>query len=323
MKFTRRVTPVFIATLALAARLARRARAASPEWSGCSGPPSRLVHTEPGEPDQEREDARQRVAHARRLDLSQLRPGVLGQAGLRRSLRRLPDHRRVRPRTPAPARRLPVPGLPARRLGLGTPAVRVGRDAAVQPGMRLDHAMRPASRACGSSTSPTRRRRGSSRAYRPTAARTPTRWYRTRKTAGCCSTSRPTRRRRSPSPRMATPACVSTRRAARDTTRSRSSRCRSTIRRARASSASRASRRTSTATAGTAVKTYRSTWRSTGRRPRAWARARSGTSPTRRTRDDRARPQRERRVLPLGDVRGTEDRGLRRRGRRRDTAALP
>ena len=66
MKFTRRLTPVVVATLALAAPASAHEVEGSQsgmEWL-LGSPPSGLVHAEPGEPDQEREDARQRVAHA-------------------------------------------------------------------------------------------------------------------------------------------------------------------------------------------------------------------------------------------------------------------
>ena len=81
-----------------------------------------------------------------------------GRLALRRSLRRLPDRRRRRPAQAGAARRLRLPGLAARRLGLGRPAVRLGRDAAHEPGLRLHRpaAARRASRASASSTSPTR-----------------------------------------------------------------------------------------------------------------------------------------------------------------------
>ena len=184
---------------------------------------------------------------------------------------------------------------------------------------------RPASRASASSTSRNprspvadRRRADRLRLAHPHAGPRPA------PPAACCSTSPRTRPRElAPSTLRQRVQARSTRTASRCTTRSPSSRCRCATRPRRASSASRASRR----------RTYRDGLvrlprhhgvhgaRDGGRAP-AWARARSGTSPTSSTRATVGpRVQPERRVLPLGDVLlRRPPRDLRRRGGRRHQA---
>ena len=231
----------------------------------------------------------------RRLDLPQLRPRVLGRPGLRRPLRRLPDRRHLRPGEPASRSST----SPARARSTTSPSgatccsSRSRRRARARPATprRWPAACR-ASRACGSSTCPTRPSPSSSRACRRTAARTPTRWCRMSRTAACCSTSRRTRRRSCPSPTYGNEC----RRLNADGTRAHQKisvvevplgNPAAAKRRLRADVPAERPRRRRPAT--TAATTSRCSWRSSGPPRPAWARARSGTSPTRRTRETIAR----------------------------------
>ena len=179
-------------------------------------------------------DGRQRRADQAAQHVPQLRPCVLGPARLRRSLRGLPDHRRGQPAQAEAARRLRLPGLAARRLGLGRPAVRLGRDPAVQPGVRLDG---PAVRTPGfegirifdvsNPRSPLADRRRADRLRLAHAHAGPRPAPPPRAALRRLVHGRPSSRRRA----TATSASASTRTASRCTTRSPSSRCRCATRR--------------------------------------------------------------------------------------------
>ena len=141
MKFTRRLTPVVVATLALAAP------ASAHEVEGSqSGMEWLLGAHHPGwytpSPESQTKNVKMIgsvVAHAARLDRTATPTSPSGASTVFAG--HYDGFQIVDASDPENPRQIvdfAVPGLTARRLGLGGPAVRLGRDAAHEPGVRLD-----------------------------------------------------------------------------------------------------------------------------------------------------------------------------------------
>ena len=288
--------------------------------------PSGLVHAEPGEPDVERQHRRERRAHALRLDVPQLRPGVLGQDA--RTPGTTTASRSSTSPTTASRASWSTSRAPARSTTCrsGTTCCSSRSRPAHQRGVRLHAAgARLRGHADLRRLEPARARADQGRADRLRLAHPHARAGHPR-TAACCSTSRPTRRASCRQSAYGN-ACLRV-----DENGQRHNKI---------SVVEVPLRDPESASVVSEPRFPQNPYRLPGRLERLprhlrlhGDRARGlgvhGRGPDLghlrqgEPAHDRARPQPQRRVLPLGHVLvGRQDRDLRRRGRRRHAAALP